>query len=155
MARLPMKKIQQTQLYVLPTILSQSSASVLAMDLGELCMNLMINYLVVVLIMFVIPVESPPTFSFFYHQFQFVEYYKLQKKYCETFEPAFALSCLMEIPDQYKAIKKLGLLDPHWDSNSSHIILLRILIFSFRVYFFYFVCRYLCILFGLSTNPLD
>lgn len=52
-----------------------------------------------------------------FDNFQFVEFYKLKKKYCENFDPAFALHAMMEIPDQYKAIKKLNLLSEGGGSN--------------------------------------
>ena len=45
-----------------------------------------------------------------FDNFQFVEYHRIIATSAHP-EPAFALSALMEIPDQYKAIRKLGLLD--------------------------------------------
>ncbi|KAH7822989.1 putative copine family protein 1 [Monocercomonoides exilis] len=45
-----------------------------------------------------------------FDNFQFVEFNKLRKKYSENFAPNFAMNCLMEVPQQYKLIKKLGLL---------------------------------------------
>ncbi|KAH7826672.1 putative E3 ubiquitin-protein ligase RGLG2 [Monocercomonoides exilis] len=46
-----------------------------------------------------------------FDNFQFVAFHPLRKKYCETFAPAFAIAALQEVPDQYKAIRKLGYLD--------------------------------------------
>ncbi|KAA6387780.1 MAG: putative E3 ubiquitin-protein ligase RGLG4 [Streblomastix strix] len=45
-----------------------------------------------------------------FDNFQFVEFGLIRRKHAENFAPAFAMECLMEIPDQYKLIKKLGLL---------------------------------------------
>ncbi|KAH7831939.1 putative copine [Monocercomonoides exilis] len=53
--------------------------------------------------------EKLPTRKF--DNFHFVEFNKLRKKYSEDFAPAFALNCLMEVPEQYCLIKKLGYLD--------------------------------------------
>ncbi|KAA6366893.1 MAG: putative Copine family protein 2, partial [Streblomastix strix] len=45
-----------------------------------------------------------------FDNFQFVEFNLVRRKHAENFAPNFATACLMEIPDQYKLIKKLGLL---------------------------------------------
>ncbi|KAK2948145.1 putative E3 ubiquitin-protein ligase RGLG4 [Blattamonas nauphoetae] len=45
-----------------------------------------------------------------FDNFQFVDFMKLRKVYSENFAPAFALHCLMEVPDQYKLIRKYGYL---------------------------------------------
>ncbi|KAK2948201.1 putative E3 ubiquitin-protein ligase RGLG5 [Blattamonas nauphoetae] len=48
-----------------------------------------------------------------FDNFQFVEFHKIKNSKCENFDAYFALHCMMEIPEQYKYIKKLGLLDPN------------------------------------------
>ncbi|KAH7816964.1 putative E3 ubiquitin-protein ligase RGLG2 [Monocercomonoides exilis] len=45
-----------------------------------------------------------------FDNFQFVEFNKIKKMKSNNFQPAFAMNCLMEIPEQYKRIKSLGLL---------------------------------------------
>ncbi|KAH7819493.1 putative E3 ubiquitin-protein ligase RGLG2 [Monocercomonoides exilis] len=52
--------------------------------------------------------DKLPTRKF--DNFQFVEFHAIQRKYSENFAPMFAMHCLMEIPEQYKYIKKLGYL---------------------------------------------
>lgn len=46
-----------------------------------------------------------------FDNFQFVDFMKIRKKYCESFPPNFALHALMEIPRQFEIIKKLGYLN--------------------------------------------
>mmetsp|Transcript_32811 Transcript_32811/g.74999 ORF Transcript_32811/g.74999 Transcript_32811/m.74999 type:complete len:279 (-) Transcript_32811:492-1328(-) len=46
-----------------------------------------------------------------FDNFQFVEYNDVFKRYAANPEPAFALSALMEIPEQYKTIVRLGYLN--------------------------------------------
>lgn len=45
-----------------------------------------------------------------FDNFQFVDFFKIRKQYSEDFAPMFALHTLMEIPQQFKLIRKLGLL---------------------------------------------
>ncbi|KAK2947179.1 putative Mitogen-activated protein kinase [Blattamonas nauphoetae] len=45
-----------------------------------------------------------------FDNFQFVDFMALRRRFSENFPPAFSLHCLMEIPQQYKLIRKLGLL---------------------------------------------
>ena len=49
-----------------------------------------------------------PTRNF--DNFQFVNYQRIIQDHVRNGEAAFALAALMEIPEQFKAIRKLGLL---------------------------------------------
>ena len=53
--------------------------------------------------------DSLPTRKF--DNFQFVDYNRVLTMGGKNPDNAFALNCLMEIPDQYKTIRELGLLD--------------------------------------------
>jgi len=57
-----------------------------------------------------------------FDNFQFVELAEVFKKYSpEAAEAAFAVHALMEVPDQYREIKRLGLLDSHCASNRKFV----------------------------------
>jgi E3 ubiquitin-protein ligase RGLG len=44
-----------------------------------------------------------------FDNFQFVNFHKVEREYPKNFDPAFALHALMELPDQFKACRKLAL----------------------------------------------
>jgi len=52
--------------------------------------------------------DNLPTRQF--DNFQFVDYNKVIREHREYPEPAFALAALMEIPQQFKEIRRLGLM---------------------------------------------
>ncbi|KAH7824825.1 putative copine-like protein [Monocercomonoides exilis] len=56
-----------------------------------------------------------------FDNFQFVAFHNLKKRYIENFAPAFAVAALQEIPDQYKAIRKLKYLDQDEDSEGNRV----------------------------------